>query len=73
MDPLVILITAMVVLGLSQISLSYEMRRAQQRLAGFNESVKAIGSITARMAQDAGWTIHETADAIEMTAPTKHD
>lgn len=55
MDPIVILILAMVVLGLSQISISYAIKRAEQ-------NARNMGDVLFNLAKQAGWKVTQTND-----------
>ena len=72
MDPIIILILAMLVLGLSHIAIDYEIRRAKRAMRNMGANMDQIGQTVVRLAIDAGWTATHDGTGTELTAPRKH-
>ena len=64
MDPLFTLILAMALLGLTQISLDYEVRRLRR-------NASEAAAIIADLAKDAGWTVTSDKGVTCVTPPNR--
>lgn len=73
MDPIIILVLAVLVLGCSHIAIDLEIRRAKRAMSSMGANMDQIGQTVVRMAHDAGWTVTNTNDGVDLVAPKRHD